>query len=337
MLTVDDLSPGQQLPASLDVTVTGVERNPAMNRQAHIHLVDGDGTPIRLVDYQGAEISIDWREGHRYRISRCGVQLGGGGYDLELAPSSLTRIEPLGPATQRIQLLVLGDSHVGRKTHPGTGTEINPVEAFVEAVKYGIDQDISAVVHVGDIFHESATSFEAQLVDQFVFKRLERANIPFYYIRGNHAASPGDELLTARSGNPVSHLDTTGTPLGSAVCLFGIDHHAGGNLPWSTLSFPASVEAPVSILVIHQTIKQLSGSTPSSVNLGRIQRRYGNQFDAVLCGHHHDSLWTCWRGCEVLYTGSVERMSTNPDPTDRVAWLLTVEDGLIDLEQYDIP
>jgi hypothetical protein len=86
LITVDDLSPGRSLPGSIVVEVTDVNWN-VESRRAEVKLIDPAGNELRLIDYDGANISIDWTPGHRYKISRCGVQKGGGGFDVELAPS----------------------------------------------------------------------------------------------------------------------------------------------------------------------------------------------------------------------------------------------------------
>ncbi len=318
------------------VEVTNVDWNPEKSRRAEVALVDTAGTPLRLVDYEGAENPTDWKERHRYRISRCRVQTGGGGYALELAPSKKTRIEPLGPAEQCTKLLVIGDTHVGRTEHPRTGEKIDPIGAFATAVDYGIEQGVDAVVHVGDIFHDTATPVQAAFVDVNVFDPLTDAEIPFYYVRGNHTATPGDEVLSER-GETVFHLDTEGVAVGASTRVFGIDHHAEGRLPWSALAFPDSVSEPVNVLVVHQTLEQLSGRGPRSVDLGRVLRRSGSQFDLVISGHHHDASRGDWRGTTVMYVGAAERMSTNKNPTDRVAWILTVENESVSSERYEIP
>ncbi|MCU4974955.1 metallophosphoesterase [Halobacteria archaeon AArc-m2/3/4] len=232
---------------------------------------------------------------------------------------------------------MIGDTHVGRTKHPKTGEKIDPIEAFSTAVEYGIEQGVDAVIHVGDIFHDSATPVQAMLVDQHIFEPLAEAEIPFYYVRGNHAASSGDKILANREGEWVSNLDTAGISVGSDVRFFGIDHHPEGNLPWSDLIFPDVVRESVSVLVVHQTLEQLSSPGPKSVDLDRIQRRFGNEFDFIVSGHHHDASYIEWRNVPVLYTGAAERMSKNADPVDRVAWLLTIRDGSVVHEQYDIP
>jgi len=337
LVSVDDLTIGRDLPDSMVVTVTDVNWNAGTGRRAEVSLVDITGNPLRLVDYEGAEIPIDWKEPHRYRVSQCAVQIGGSGFDIELAPSKRTQIEPLGPAEECTRLLVLGDTHIGRTTHPKTGEDINPLGAFITAVEYGIEQDVDAVAHVGDIFHETATDLQALLVDRCVFEPLSEADIPFYYLRGNHATPPGDEILADRDGTITFNLNTDGVTIDSTVRLFGINHHTEGNLPWSQVTFPTSVDEPVSILLLHQTIEQLSGSKKDSVDLTRIQQRFDGSFDFVASGHHHDGTRKTCRGVPVMYTGAAERMSTNKDPTDRVAWLLTVERGSVSCDRYDIP
>lgn len=115
------------------------------------------------------------------------------------------------------------------------------------------------------------------------------------------------------------------------------NHHTEGNLPWSQVTFPTSVDEPVSILLLHQTLEQLSGPKKDSVDLKQIQQRFDGSFDFVASGHHHDGARKTCCGVPVMYTGAVERMSPNKDPTDRVAWLLTVKGGSVFCDRYDIP
>lgn len=319
------------------VGVTDVEWDQKKSRRAYVTLADTDGNRLGFVDYAGADISTDWTVAHRYRISRCHVQDGSEGTDFELAPSKRTQIEPLGPVQDCTRILVVGDTHIGRTSHPKTGEDIDPIGSFSAAVDYGIDQNVDAVVHAGDIFHETATQVGAFFTDGDVFEPLASAEIPFYYVRGNHSAAAGDAILSKRDGTVAVNLDTAGTTVGPSVRLFGIDHHPEGDLPWADLEFPGSVPESVSILVVHQTLEQLSGRGPKSVDLSRIRSRYGGQFDCIVAGHHHDAMHETWRGIPVLYTGAAERMSTNNDSDDRVAWLLTVVNGRVACEQYKIP
>lgn len=337
MVTVDDVSPGERLPDPMVVEVTDVIWRPGPSRRAEVELADTVGNPFRLIDYEGANISIEWRPGYSYLIDECGTQKGKRGFKLELTPGPKTEISSLGAASGKVQLLVVGDTHIGRSLHPGTGVSINPLDAFATAVAYGIEQDVDAVVHVGDLFHESATPSRAALVQKKIFAKLAIADIPFYYIRGNHARQSSDELFSMVDTEYMSRLDTTGVAIGSTVRLFGIDHSPGGNLPWSTFTFPDTVSEPVSILILHQTLQQLSGVGPTSVDLDRILQQFGDQFDAVFSGHHHDAIKRDYNGVPLFYTGAAEHMSKNENPDDRIAWIVQVENESVSINRYDIP
>lgn len=337
VVTADDLSPGNDIPEPMVVVVRDVTWKPSKSRRAEVELTDRANNPLRLVDYDGAEISVKWKENHRFRIARCKVQRVGKGHDVELAPSKRTTIEPLGPDTPDTQILVIGDTHVGRTEHPKSGEKINPIGAFSRAVDYGIEQAVDAVIHVGDIFHESAGRVQALLVDQLVFDQLAKVGIPFYYIKGNHESPPGNEVLANREGDYVTHLDAAGVQVSSSIRLFGVDHYSGGAMPFSNIGFPDTVSEPVSVLILHQTLKQLSGHKPESVDLNQIVRRCGGYFDMVLSGHHHDAHCATWQDVPVIYTGASERMSTNDEPVDRVAWMLSVDGDQLSFDQYDIP
>jgi predicted phosphodiesterase len=335
VVTVDDLVVGKALPEPMVVTVVSVDWNAGPSRRAVVDLVDKTGNDLQLIDYEGAKLEVDWTPEYRYRIARCNVNRGGSNYAATLEPGTLTRIEPLGPIDDGTSLLVVGDTHVGRTKHPKTEDPIDPIDAFAKAVEYGVKRDVDAVVHVGDIFHETASSSEASAVESRIFDPLETASIPFYYVSGNHSIPAGESVLAKRTG--VAALDTNGNRVGSDVRVFGIDHHEGGALPWNSIVFPITISESISILVLHQTLRQLPGSDLDSVDVGRLQKCFSGQFDLVVSGHHHDATIKDWNGTTVMYTGATERMSKNSNPVDRVAWLVSTEETPLIPDRYEIP
>lgn len=337
MVTTDDLKLGQALPNPMVVEVTNVDWNPANSRRAIVSLIDPAENNLGLIDYKGANTDTDWQVNHRYRISQCSVQDGGQHFEVALAPSTKTIIDPIGTRADTAQLLVVGDTHIGRTEHPGTGEQIDPIEAFSKAVSFGINQSVTAVIHVGDIFHENATVSQAKQVNDDVLEPLNKADIPFFYIRGNHEAAAGNKLLNHWKGGLATHLDTSGVAIGADIRLFGVDHYEEGNLPWSQIEFPNVTTESVAILILHQALEQVSGPGPKTVDLERFDRSFGERFTVVLTGHQHDARQVTWEETPVIYTGASERMSKVYDATDRVAWLLTIEDGDAMYEQYSIP
>lgn len=317
------------------VEVTNVDWNPITSRRAELSLVDENGNKLQLIDYAGADLSADWTVGHRYRISNCNIAPGGRGQPLTLAPSKRTQIVLLEAAEETASILIIGDTHVGREHHPKTGEQIDPLGAFTTAAEYAINRGVDAVIHVGDIFHESATEVRATLVKQRVFDPLGDAGIPFYYVGGNHRSDSGDSVL--RDCSNCSKLDLEGVKVGKDARIFGINHYPLGNLPWDSIRFPQTVSESNSVLVLHQTLRQLSGRGQNSVDLNRISERFSGKLDLVVAGHHHDAKQGDWRGIPVLYTGASAQLSTNKDPMDRVAWLLEFGDSPLVPKRYDIP
>ncbi len=316
------------------VEVTAVDWHPLTSRRAEVELLDEEGNQLQLVDYDGADLSVDWTVGHRYLVSLCNVTGGGQSQSVTLAPSKKTEIEPLGLVNESSSVLIIGDTHVGRQHHPKTGEKIDPLGAFTTAVEYGINRGVDVVIHVGDIFHESVSAVGATLLEQRAFVPLEEEGIPFYYVEGNHTSDSGRDILQGRPN--CSKLDLNGVAVGDDARFFGIDHSPLGELPWESIRFPQDISESKSILVLHQTLRQLSGLGQNSVDLTRISKRFSGDFDLIIAGHHHDAKRSHWRGIPVMYTGASARLSTNKDPTDRVAWLLELGEGSLVPEQFNI-
>ena len=104
-----------------------------------------------------------------------------------------------------------------------------------------------------------------------------------------------------------------------------------------SLSVTASANEPLSMLVLHQTLRQLFAPGTQHVDLRDVEGQSDGQFDCVISGHHHDATTKTWNGSPIIYTGASEKMSTNPAPTDRVGWLVTITDESATIERYDIP
>lgn len=335
MVTVDDLSPKQELPEPMTVTVTDVNRNAGRSRRAWVELEDSVGTSLYLVDYEGANISINWTRDFQYRISRCRVNKGRDGYKICLESSKKTEIEELGPVEDIRKILIIGDTHVGRSRHPGDRKPIDPVGCFRKAVKYGISHEVDAVIHVGDVFHDTADYTHTAVVSTKIMQPLKQADIPFCYVEGNHECEPGNRLLTNTNEYNIINLGTTGTVIAPGIRAYGINHHEMGNIPRGEVQFSPSKD-DFSILVLHQTLKQLSGAGSKSVDLNWIANHTAGKFNYVISGHHHDAKWKSWKGIPIMYPGATARLSKNSNPIDKVAWLLEIENGTVSRKRYDI-
>lgn len=336
MVTIEGLLPNTALSEPIELIVTDVDWS-VPSRRAEVTLEDMDGTPVRFVDYTGADLSVDWTPSGRYRIAGCRVHSDGTEGGVYLAGTKRTEITPVDSEEDPVQLLIVGDTHIGRTIHPGTGVDIDPIAAFASAAEFAIEQQVDAVVHVGDIFHESVTAGQAGFTLIDVLQPLAEAEIPFYYIEGNHSGELGQRILAGDDAQSAVHLDSSGVSVGSSVRVYGVDHIPGESFQSAGIQFGTPDPDEVSILVLHQTLEQLSGASAKSIDLHDLQAAFGGPFDAVVCGHHHDAKHETWLGKPLLYTGASEHMSTNENASDRVAWLLTVRAESVSVERYDIP
>lgn len=106
--------------------------------------------------------------------------------------------------------------------------------------------------------------------------RYDRRRFPFYYVEGNHGCEPGDQLLNNTDEYNIDKLGTDGTAIALGIRAYGIDHYEMGNIPRCELQFSLS-KNDFSILVLHQTLKQLSDNGPKSVDLNRIANHTGGE------------------------------------------------------------
>lgn len=336
MVDASDLSPGTDLPCPYEATVVQVDSNVQDGRRAEVVLEDDGGYRVLFVDYAGAETGVDWQRNSRYRFANCRVQCTNRSQHVSLAPSKKTEITEVGPTGHETKLLFIGDTHVGRTRHPKqNGTRIDPVAAFARAAEVAVERDVDAVVHAGDLFHDTDDCGLAAEVDSRVLTPLAEHGIPFYYVTGNHGHDVRDALLDGSHLGRLEQLGADGKSIDGTVRLCGVDHPDSGGRPLSNYRFPRAPDEPFTILVIHRTIKQLP-LNDTGTDLDDISGGPVTGFDLVVAGHNHDSREAEWDGGEGFYTGAAAHMSTNSDPTDGLAWLVTVCCGSSERDQVQL-
>jgi len=324
VVDASDLVPGQYLPGHYEATAVKIDRNVRSGRRAEVVLEDDAGGRVLFADFVGAETGVDWKQGARYRIMECAVQNNSRGQEATLAPGKQTEIVERTAVGQETTLLVLGDTHAGRICHPkDKSIEIDTIGAFERAAEIAISSGVDAVVHAGDVFHDTDGPEHLMEVDNRALTPLAEHGIPFYYVTGNHGHEAREWLLSQEHLEQQKQLTAGGVSLNDTVRLCGVDHPDSGGRTLSEYRFPRRPSEPFSMLVIHRTIKQLPPNDAGD-DLNDIQGP-ATGFDLVVAGHNHDATETLWCGREVFYTGAAAPMSKNSDPTDGVAWLVTTD------------
>lgn len=231
------------------------------------------------------------------------------------------------------RILHVSDTHLGYRQYRSDVRHDDFRSNFERAVEEATDRDVDAVVHTGDLFHDSNPSVEDPYDCGELFARLDEAGIPTYGIVGNHERKADTELLdlVGRMGN-VGRLDTEPTLVGD-VALYGID--AIPSRRWETTSFelaPPPEEANVNILCLHQLFAPPLEAEHAHHDLSAVLDSVGIQLDGVALGDAHTPESTEIDGTEVWYAGSTARTQKSQDPT-RAVQLVETRYGSIDRTQ----
>lgn len=347
MTTVDDLIPGRSLPGPITVRVADIDWCPANSRRAEVELIDEKGNPIQLVDFEGADISADWKKDHHYRISRCGVSKGSRGYDLALTPSKKTRIKHIGEITQTTQVFILGDTHVGYRHRPqgskaNWARGVNGQEVFSRCMQRAREAEVEAIVHTGDVFDHHNTRRDRNRVREEI-SRTVSSGIPFYYIYGNHDNKQARQLLDSTSG---IHLSEDSIKVGDPpVNLIGIDH-SGQDFPSESSNFSVDSFRHLNIVIIHDTphpvvnnrgILQYQNDS-NKVDLTSYIESVGFEIDIIITGHLHvaNRLHIKRDDIPVLVTGPTIPISKYEADSQPSTWLLRADQEDFEVNRHKL-
>lgn len=212
------------------------------------------------------------------------------------------------------QILHISDTHLGYRQYRSDTRRDDFRDNFEQAITEAIDRDVDAVVHTGDLFHDSNPSVRDLHDCGELFARLEAAGIPTYGIVGNHDRKADKQLLdlARRMGN-VERLDREPTLVGD-VALYGID--AVPPRSWDTTSFeltPPPSEANATILCLHQSFVPPLDGDCGDHDLSAVLDRVGIDLDGVALGHIHKPESTEIDGTDVWYAGSTARTQKTQD------------------------
>jgi hypothetical protein len=182
-----------------------------------------------------------------------------------------------------VRLLHTSDTHLGYRQYHLDERRQDFADAFAEVVSAGIQQDVDAVVHAGDLFHTSRPGITPLQTVLTELQRLQDADIPFLLIVGNHERTHDRnwvELL--QEIGLATRLDATGTRVADTT-IYGLDHVPPGQRDRLDYHFEAS-ETDSAILVGHGLFKPFGHGDWSTQ---RILAKSPVDFDLMLVGDDH--------------------------------------------------
>lgn len=226
------------------------------------------------------------------------------------------------------KILHVSDTHLGYRQYGSDTRREDLADAFEAAIDLGIEEDVDAIIHTGDLFDDPQPGVPDLNRCLTILSKLDQEGIPFYAIVGNHERKLDEQWLDLFEGiGVVERLDTSPTRVGDAVALYGIDAIRAPS--WNTYDF--SLEKPpddvdITILCLHHLFEELVPPQKANYVLSQVINRLNYTPTAVALGDYHGYEETTVEGVQAFYPGSTERCSTN-EVGHRGVLLLEVEDG----------
>lgn len=225
------------------------------------------------------------------------------------------------------QVLHVSDTHLGKRQYGSDARRADFADAFEQAIRYAIDEDVDAVIHTGDLFdtREPRLPDLNRCID--TLELLDDSGIPFYGIVGNHERKMDAQYLDLiHKTGTAKRLSKSPTMIGDEVALYGID--AVTKPAWHTEDF--TLEEPPSnaftILCMHELLHPPVPELFADHPLDDVLDRVNVDLDALALGDYHATVSTVERGTTVWYAGSTERCALDED-APRTVSLLEIDDG----------
>ncbi|ELZ13722.1 metallophosphoesterase [Halovivax asiaticus JCM 14624] len=199
-----------------------------------------------------------------------------------------------------------GDTHIGYQQYNSPERRTDFLSAFRAVTEDAID-DVDAVIHAGDLFHDRRPGLVDLQGTIDVLRSLDQSGIPFLAIVGNHETKRdaqwldlfADLGLATRLGRDPVVVDD--------VAFYGLDYVPESRRDALTYDFsPVPDEASSTALVAHGLFEPFAHATWDTE---AVLEESSVDFDAVLLGDNHapgtETVTDTW----VTYCGSTERAS----------------------------
>jgi DNA repair exonuclease SbcCD nuclease subunit len=223
-----------------------------------------------------------------------------------------------------------GDTHLGYQQYHRPERREDFLDAFRQVAEDAIEDDVAAVVHAGDLFHDRQPTLPDIMGAMSVLQTLDDADIPFLAVVGNHESKRDAQWLdlfeslglARRLGPEPVELDD--------VAFYGLDFVARAKRPDLAYDF-APHDAEHAVLVSHGLFQPFPHG---DWDAQKVLAESNIEFDAVLLGDNHkpqtkqvEDPHEAW----LTYCGSTERASA--DERDERGYNLVVFDDDIDIRR----
>ncbi|WP_254763669.1 DNA double-strand break repair protein Mre11 [Natrinema marinum] len=202
-----------------------------------------------------------------------------------------------------------GDTHIGYQQYNSPERRRDFLEAFRNVVDDAVEDDVDAVVHAGDLFHDRRPSLVDLQGTVDVLRTLSDADIPFLAVVGNHESKRDAQWLDLFADlGLATRLGAEPVVVGDAA-FYGLDfvpRSRREDLEYEFESVPD--DADHATLVSHGLFEPFAHADWDTET---VLEESTVDFDAVLLGDNHAPDTAEVRETWVTYCGSTERASAS--------------------------
>ncbi|WP_226005875.1 DNA double-strand break repair protein Mre11 [Natrinema salinisoli] len=216
-----------------------------------------------------------------------------------------------------------GDTHIGYQQYNSPDRRQDFLEAFRAVVEDAVTDDVDAVIHAGDLFHDRRPGLVDLQGTVDILRTLSDADIPFLAVVGNHESKRDAQwldlfadlgLATRLGAEPIVIDDTA---------FYGLDFVPRSRRDDLTYDFDALPDgADHASLVSHGLFEPFAHADWDTET---VLEESTVDFDAVLLGDNHKPDTAEVSETWVTYCGSTERASAS-EREDRGYNLVDFED-----------
>jgi exonuclease SbcD len=302
------------------------------NRAYELSLEDVEGSRFQFIVWESSKqgTNCDWKEGCWYRLSGVTANVWPSG-TVPHGTSSLD-VEYLGSQRndRKADILYLTDSHLGKTSHShkGSSWSVSPENGFQSAIEKAISMDIDAVVHGGDLFHNSGDGIGAEEIAtcREGLVALAESGIPFYFIYGNHDRQAGRRVMDRFIDESLAeHLGPRYEAINDTVAVYGIDHQSN----WMDFvpNFERASGDMRTLLFVHQSLSPFTESNNPDCSFRSLREEVDIPADLIVTGHVHTRVEEQLSESRGLSGGATARVGASRTDLHPSVELISLGDG----------
>ena len=207
------------------------------------------------------------------------------------------------------RILHTGDTHIGYQQYNSPERRRDFLEAFRSVIEDAVADDVDAVVHAGDLFHDRRPGLVDLQGTVDVLRTLADADVPFLAVVGNHEGKRDAQWLDLFADLGLATRLGADPVLVDDVAVYGLDFVPRSRRDDLEYGFaPVPEEADHAALVSHGLFEPFAHA---DWDTERLLAESTVEFDAVLLGDNHEADTAEVMDTWVTYCGSTERASAS--------------------------